>query len=198
MSIIRFLERTIPVAAGLAALWGASAFAQTDAPDGSQRVTARAVRGETDKRFTCGPLEYSKVVTDTKDRTTGATSFGPLPNAAVNITIPSETERCVKVVFYAETACSPTASGDYCYVRAVDKQGEKRTVLEPTGDNFNAFSSDDGTAESHAFEWIRVVGPGEHTFRIEWRVRDTPTSFFLDEFTLDVQVYNAVLGDGSD
>ena len=193
MIMIRLLDRTIPALVSLAALVAAPAFAQTGRPDGSPPPAYRALQAETVARFTCGPLEYSKLVTDRQERTTTSRTFTTVPNASVAITrVPAGQTRCVKVVFSAETACSATAAGDYCYVRALDNAA----VMQPDGGGFHAFDSDHATAQSHSFEWVRLVGPGDHIFRIQWRVRDNPTSFFIDEFTMDVQVYNMPLGDG--
>jgi hypothetical protein len=178
------------VLAALVSLCSATALAERRiAPDGGPpRQTRDAAEPDT---FTCGSLEFSKIVTQRSESTTTSTTFVPLPNATVTIDSKSKLPRCVKVVLTAETACSPTPSGDYCYVRALQNS---RAMLP--GNNFQAIDSEHGTAQGHSFMWIREVMPGQHTFSIEWRVRDEPTRFFIDDWTLEVQVLDGHFGDG--
>jgi hypothetical protein len=176
--------------AALVTLCNATALAERRiAPDGgSAAQTRRAPEPDT---FTCGSIEFSKIVTQRSESTTTSTTFAPLSNATVTIDVKSKLPRCVKVVLTAETACSPTPSGDYCYVRAL----QNSRVMSP-GNNFQAIDSEHGTAQGHSFAWISRVQSGQHTFSIEWRVRDKPTVFFIDDWTLEVQVLDGHFGDG--
>ncbi len=182
--------RSIGTCGALVVLLASPALAQRAAPDGSP--VTREVAPRSVSKLICGRQEYSIAVADSAASSTTSTAFVPLPNASVEINVYGEETRCVKVLFTAETACSPTPAGDYCYVRALDNG----RYISP-GNKFQAIDSDHGTAQGHSFEWIHRVGPGKHTFTIEWRVRETPTSFFIDDWTFDVQVFDGPFGDGS-
>jgi hypothetical protein len=60
--------------------------------------------------------------------------------------------------------------------------------MNPAGGGRQVFSSEQFFEESGAYEWVRRVGPGTHTIRIQGRVDDSDTDFVLDDWTFDVQV----------
>ena len=61
--------------------------------------------------------------------------------------------------------------------------------MDPNGAGFQAMGSEDGTAESGAYEWIKRVGEGPHIVRIERRVLDSATRFWWDDWTFDVSLH---------
>ena len=173
------------IAAVLAAYANSPALAGPDgAPASQPKASTRALNS-----YFCGTLYFNKVVTQNAERQTASISFTNLNGAVITINVDGETLQpplCVKVTFTAETACSPTPSGDYCYVRALDNG----VPMSPNGAGFQAIDSEHATAQGHGFEWIsEIFQTGQHTYRIQWRVRETPTTFFIDDWTFDVQVY---------
>jgi len=50
--------------------------------------------------------------------------------------------------------------------------------------------SEDPTENGHAYEWVRRIGPGNHTILIQRRVGNAATGFLLDDWTFDLQIYN--------
>ena len=137
------------------------------------------------KTFTCGPQQTSIVKTESSPSVTQSVPFVPLPGANVQITVPAGQTRCVKVLLTAETACEITAASDFCYVRAL----LDGVPMDPDGAGFQAMNSEDGTAESGAYEWIKRVGPGTHIVRIERRVLNNATRFWWDDWTFDVSLH---------
>jgi len=135
----------------------------------------------------CGPQISSFVRTENAPSAINSVAFVTVANAIFGITVPAGQTRCVKVVFTAKTACrGPAAIGDFCYIRALDNGVE----FFPQGGGFRTFLSEDATENAHAYEWVRRVGPGNHTILIQRRVGNAATSFLLDDWTFDVQTHN--------
>ena len=134
---------------------------------------------------TCGPNQTSIVKTESSPSTTKSVNFVPLPGANTQIVVPDGQSRCVKVLLTAETACQSDLPDDFCYVRALIDG----VPMDPNGANFQALDSEDGTASAHAYEWVKRVGDGPHTVRIERRVGNASTMFWTDDWTFDVSVY---------
>ena len=86
-------------------------------------------------------------------------AFQQLPGADTQVVVPDGQTRCVKVLLTAETACEITDAADFCYVRAL----VDGVPMDPNGAGFQTMVSEDGTAESGAYEWIKRVGEGPHT-----------------------------------
>jgi hypothetical protein len=133
---------------------------------------------------TCGPNQASIVKTDASPTTTSSVAFQQLAGAATQIGVPDGQSRCVKVLLTAETACQSDLPDDFCYVRAL----VDGVPMDPNGANFQAMDSEDGTASAHAYEWIKRVGEGAHTVRIERRVGNAATTFWTDDWTFDVSL----------
>jgi hypothetical protein len=133
---------------------------------------------------TCGPNQSSIVKTDASPSATSNTNFTVLPGAVTPVAVPGGQSRCVKVLLTAETACQGPAAADLCYVRATIDN----VPLDPNGANFQAMDSEDGTPSAHAYEWIKRVGGGNHTVRIERRVGNGATAFWTDDWTFDVSL----------
>jgi hypothetical protein len=132
----------------------------------------------------CGPNQTSIVKTDQTPTTTSSVPFAPMPGAATQIVVPNGQSRCVKVLLTAETACQSDLPSDFCYVRAL----LDGAPMDPNGGGFQALDSEDGTASAHAYEWIKRVGAGQHTVRIERRVDNAATTLWTDDWTFDVSL----------
>jgi hypothetical protein len=172
----------LAVAAVAATASLAAAQAVAPAPDGAPDLPAAAVQPIT---TTCGPLQSSSVTTHNGPRTTNVTGFQALPGAAGRFTVPAGQQRCVKLLFTAESACGPTAGPDFCYVQAVIDG----VPMNPNGTGFQALESEDATAGARAYEWVKRVGPGPHTIAVQWRVLAAGTQFYVDDSTFDVQLH---------
>ena len=61
--------------------------------------------------------------------------------------------------------------------------------MNPIGGGFEALDSEDGTASAHAYEWIKRVGEGLHTVRIERSVGNATTRFWTDDWTFDTSLH---------
>jgi hypothetical protein len=133
----------------------------------------------------CGPNQTSIVKTDASPTATSSVAFQPLAGAATQIVVPDGQSRCVKVLLTAETACQSDQAADFCYVRAL----LDGVPMDPNGANFQALDSEDGTASAHAYEWVKRVGDGPHTVRIERRVGNAATMFWTDDWTFDVSLF---------
>jgi hypothetical protein len=135
----------------------------------------------------CGPLINSIVRTENAPSFTSSVAFVNLPGAVVGITVPAGVSRCIKVLFTGEAACrGPTAVPDFCMIRALDNGVE----LNPQGAGAQVLLSEDPTENGHAYEWVRRIGPGNHTILIQRRVGNAATGFLLDDWTFDLQIYN--------
>lgn len=135
----------------------------------------------------CGPLINSIVRTENAPSVINAVAFVNLPGAVAGITVPAGQTRCIKVVFTGEAACrGPAAVSDFCFIRALDNGVE----MNPQGAGAQIFLSEDPTENAHAYEWVRRIGPGNHTILIQRRVGNAATGFLLDDWTFDLQIYN--------
>jgi hypothetical protein len=131
----------------------------------------------------CGQPLFSVTRTQNAALETSSTTFATVPGAVQNVVVPAGQVRCIKVLFTAEVSCTD-AFEDICYIRATDNGVE----MHPSGGGAQALSSESFLPESGAYEWVRRVGPGTHTIRIQGRVDDSDTEFVLDDWTFDVQV----------
>jgi hypothetical protein len=134
---------------------------------------------------TCGALTTNPVKTNNVPDTTNFTNFQQLPGASTTINVPGGQQRCVKVLFTAETACGLSAAADYCYIEATIDG----VPMDPQGNGFQAMDSEDPTASAHAYEWVDHVGPGNHLVQIQRRVGAPTTDFYTDDWTFDVEVH---------
>ena len=133
----------------------------------------------------CGPQQTSTVITESSPTITNSVPWQPLPGAATQVVVPDNQSRCIKVLLTAETACKETDAADFCYVQAL----VDGNPMDPDGADFQAMDSEDATASAHAYEWVKRVGPGVHTVRIERRVGNAATSFWWDDWTFDVSLH---------
>lgn len=172
----------VVVAAAVAATTSLAAAQVAPAPDGGPPHAGAA---DPPKVTTCGELVGSTVITQNDPLTTNEVAFHRLPGSARQFTVPPGEQRCVKLLFTAESACGPTGAPDFCYVEAqIDGQ-----PMDPDGTGFQALDSEDATASAHAYEWVKEVGPGPHTIDIDWRVLAAGTQFYVDDWTEDISVY---------
>jgi hypothetical protein len=135
----------------------------------------------------CGSAVQSIVRTENAASVINSVAFVNLPGAAIGVTVPVGASRCIKVVFTAEAACrGPTSVSDFCVVRALDNGVE----IPPQGGGAQVFLSEDATENAHAYEWVKRIGPGNHTILLQRRVGNAFTSFLLDDWTFDLQIFN--------
>lgn len=166
------------VAAGVASasLAIAQVAVSRDGSDGGA-AAARIVTG-------CGPNLSSTVITQNSPSTTTVVGWQLLPGAVMGFNVPAGVaSRCVKVLLTAETACGQSNAADFCYVRALIDG----VPMDPDGANFQAMDSEVQTASAHAYEWVKRVPAGAHTIQIQWRVLNANTSFYADDWTMDIQ-----------
>jgi hypothetical protein len=172
------------VAAGLVLGGGAAAGAQVIGPDtdGGPKVD----NPPNVVAYNCGAVVDNLVKTQNQPVETSVPAVPgvAIPGAQFQITVPPQQERCLKLLFTAESSCTGYAGDDFCYVRAlVDGQ-----PMDPDGQQFQALDSEDATASAHAYEWIKKVGPGVHNITILRRVGNPNTVFRLDDYTSDLEV----------
>jgi hypothetical protein len=129
----------------------------------------------------CRALEKNTVITQGDGSSINSTSFTALSGATTTVRVPAGESRCVKLLFTVETACGVSTAADYCHVRALVDGVE----MNPGS---RVIDSEHDTAQSHAFEWVRIVGAGLHIVTVEVRVGNVSTLFVIDAWTLDVQV----------
>jgi hypothetical protein len=135
-------------------------------------------------RTDCGPDVKHTIITRSSPSTKNAPGFAMLPGAGANILVP-DGGGCLKVLFTAETACSPTANPDFCYVRAL----VDAAPMDPNGTGFQAMDSEDASASAHAYEWVKRLPAGNHNVEIQWNVLNAGTQFWVDDWTFDIGVY---------
>jgi hypothetical protein len=169
------------VTAAALALTASLAFGQAAPPPGPDGGPVGPL-GPNPMTTQCGQSLTDTVVTDNLPRITNYQNFVPVPGASVSINLPAQ--RCVKVLFTAESACGPSANPDFCYLQAMIDG----IPMDPNGAGFQAFSSESPTAAAHAYEWIKRVPAGNHVVTLQWRTLQPATQYWIDDSTLDVQV----------
>jgi hypothetical protein len=180
---MQFRKRFIALAAaGIVLGGGAVAGAQAGFldTDGGPRV---AVPPNV-QPYNCGPVEDNLIKTQNSPVETQSIPNIPVPGAQFQVTVAPMTQRCLKLLFTAESSCTGYPGDDFCYVRAL----VDGVPMDPDGGGFQALDSEDATASAHAYEWIKRVGPGVHNITIERRVGNANTVFRLDDYTSDLQV----------
>ena len=136
--------------------------------------------------YDCGAVVDNQVKTQNQPVETSVPAIPgvAIPGAQFQITVPPEQQRCLKLLFTAESSCTGYAGDDFCYVRAL----VDGVPMDPDGQNFQALDSEDDTASAHAYEWIKRVGDGPHLVTIERRVGNAMTDFRLDDYTSDLEL----------
>jgi hypothetical protein len=134
--------------------------------------------------YDCGQVVDNLVKTQNSPVVTNSPNYIPVPGSQFQVNVPPEQQRCLKLLFTAESSCTGYPGDDYCYVRAL----VDGVPMDPDGANFQALDSEDATASAHAYEWIKHVGPGMHNITIERRVGNPNTDFRLDDYTSDLEV----------
>ena len=131
----------------------------------------------------CNAPVQSRIRTENVDLETSSTNFVTVPGANIQVIVAAGTTRCIKVVFTGEAGCAGSAGTDFCYVRAI----ATGAVMNPNGGNEQVFSSEDTSAEAHAYEWITRLGPGTYNISVQGRVDSSATDFYLDDWTFEVE-----------
>jgi hypothetical protein len=132
----------------------------------------------------CGPTTQKILRTQNGGQTINNVNFAAVPGTVIQVVVPDGQSRCVDIEFTGESACGLSNAADLCYIRAMDGN----TELDPQGGTFQAFDSEDGSASAHAYEWVGRLGEGVHNIRLERRVGNANTDFWLDDWTYDVEV----------
>ena len=192
---LKFVVSAFATLAFVAVLDAPPASAQNrSAADGSSAAPESKVAPRALKQFECGSLDENRILTEDEAQVTRSTTFAPLPGATV--TIYGASNYCVKVLFTANTICRKSAAGDFCYVQALHQENyDTPEPMHPDGESAQAIDSEGSTPQSHTFKWITYVQGGyesQHTFSIEWRVRNSATVFRINDWTMDVQVYDPI------
>lgn len=174
---------------GLGVALAVPAVAQSrTAPDGTPSgLQPRGGGPPSPQTLVCQSAFDTRIISQNRPSTTTSTSFVPLPGASASFTIFGDA--CVRIVFTAETGCSQTSAQDFCYVRALDNG----VPIQPNGAGRQAIDSESGPAKGHAYQWATFIdivkGEEQHEFTIEWRVKDRPTQFYIDDWTMSAEVY---------
>ena len=134
--------------------------------------------------YDCGAVVDNQVKTQNQPVHTSSVPNVSIPGAQFQITVPPNEQRCLKLLFTAESSCTGYPGDDFCYVRAL----VDNVPMDPDGQAFQALDSEDATASAHAYEWIKHVGPGVHNITILRRVGNANTDFRLDDYTSDLEV----------
>ena len=134
--------------------------------------------------YACGPEQQNLVRTQSAVGSTSSVVPVPIPATTMSVNVPAGQTRCVKVLFTAETSCSGFGGTDYCRVQAtVDG-----APMDPNGAGFMTIDSEGASADAHAFEWVKRVGPGQHVIQITQEVGNAATTFIHDDWTMDLTV----------
>lgn len=136
-----------------------------------------------------GAITAVKVKRETNSASTTSTTFVNVPNASMNISVPSGQRALLLIRFSAESSCDGGAWGDWCSLRVLVDGTEAHPRA---GGNF-AFDTDEGVAtnydiwEANSMDRSIVVGSGAHTVSVQWSVTTNTTSFRLDDWSLIVE-----------
>ncbi|MET7334534.1 hypothetical protein [Nonomuraea sp. NPDC005650] len=114
-------------------------------------------------------------------------SWGNIPTASVNVTVPSGTTRFVDARFTAESICVGDASA-WCSVRiVVINSAGTTTELQPVTSTDYRFDSPGGAEEAHALErFSPSLGAGTYTVRVQALRITGITQFTLDDYSFAV------------
>ena len=132
----------------------------------------------------CGPEQLNLVRTQSAVGSTSSVVPVAIPATTMTVNVPAGQTRCVKVLFTAETSCTGFAGTDYCRVQAT----LDGAPMNPNGAGFMTIDSEDASADGHAFEWVKRVGPGQHVVQITQEVGNAATTFIHDDWTMDLTV----------
>lgn len=132
----------------------------------------------------CGPEQQNIVRTQSAVGSTNSVVPVAMPATIMNINVPANQSRCVKVLFTAETSCTGFGGADYCRVQAT----LDGAPMNPNGAGFMTIDSEDATGDGHAFNWVKRIGPGQHTLQITQEVDNAATTFTHDDWTMDVSI----------
>ncbi|WP_043625045.1 hypothetical protein [Nonomuraea candida] len=169
------MSRLVKVVSAAAALSGALALTVTAA----QAVATSQTGTQTGAQYFTG--ESSPWTAQTIG------SWGNIPTASVNVTVPAGTTRFLDARFTAESVCAGSA-GAWCSVRiVVVNSAGTTTELNPVAGTDYRFDSPDGAEEAHALErFSPSLGPGAYTVRVQALRISGITQFTLDDYAFTV------------
>ncbi|MFI6737084.1 hypothetical protein ACIBI9_29510 [Nonomuraea sp. NPDC050451] len=114
-------------------------------------------------------------------------TWGNIPTASVNVTVPSGTTRFVDARFTAESLCAGDTSA-WCSVRiVVINSAGTTTELQPVTSTDYRFDTPGGAEGAHALERFSApLGAGTYTIRVQALRITGITQFTLDDYAFAV------------
>lgn len=136
-------------------------------------------------RVDCGAPVQSIVLMDDKTFETTRTAFTRVPNAIMEVIVPAEATRCIKVRFIATVVCRGGSGSERCFIRAVADGLE----MEPKGGGGDRiFSGRQFEGTGGAYQWTGRFGAGTHRLQIQVRSDGQFTTVGVDDWTMDVEI----------
>lgn len=135
-------------------------------------------------KTTCGAPIQSIVLTQTQSAPhfeTSSTSFVRLTGAVLNIVVPAQVTRCVKVRFTGRVSCQGNGGNATCYLRALAKNVEMNPGA--IGESDVRFS----------YEWISRLEAGTNQVQIQARrIADNSGAIIrIDDWVMDIEIFRA-------
>jgi hypothetical protein len=90
----------------------------------------------------------------------------------------------VKVRFSSVASCTDTAAFDLCAIRVAIPNAE---IFDPPVNGVD-FVAPGAAPAARSFEWVKRLGAGKHTIRVQAAVQNAATTFAVGTWTLDVEV----------
>ena len=116
---------------------------------------------------------------------THSTAFLQVPGAVRTITVPQGPPALILARFTAESQCGGEAPGS-CSVRIVF--GNDAGLFSGADFAFDQVgTAGDDLNEAHAMDRWKVLGPGTHLVRVQYRVSDIDVGFALDDWSFIVE-----------
>ncbi len=132
----------------------------------------------------CGGVLETNIATQSYPRDYTSTSYVKVQELGFFRPIGVASD-CVTVTFSAEAACKGTAPGDRCYIRAL----HNGVPMNPKSKGARLFVSESETPSAHSLQWVsRGLFEGNNIFTIEVKVGRAGTSFYVDDWTMLVEL----------
>lgn len=120
--------------------------------------------------------------------TTTSASEVDLPGAEVVVSNPSSTAAIVIMRFSAESRCSGGTGNSWCSVNfLVDGVDPADAVDDFAFDSSDGATEGTGSWESHAIERAALIGPGDHTIKVQVNAEFGGPSFAVDDWAFIVE-----------
>ena len=132
----------------------------------------------------CGVPISSIVRTEIGLFSTQSTTFANVTGAAVAITVPAGTTRCVKVRFSGIMRCSETVNFDVCAILVVIPN---LVTFDPAFLGID-YHDEDSNYAANSYEFVKRLDPGSYTIRVRAGVQNAATKFDITAWTMDVEI----------